>query len=68
MGGMAARRTVKSDVLWLRRFLRFHHLRHPRTMGKVVVEVFLTCLAVEREVSAWHESTQTPKRSGPGSG
>ena len=25
-----ARRTVDIDVQWLRRFLRFHQLRHPR--------------------------------------
>ena len=28
-----ARRTVKTYEQWLRRFLRFHHLRHPREMG-----------------------------------
>ncbi|SBO44700.1 phage integrase N-terminal SAM-like domain-containing protein [Cyanobium sp. NIES-981] len=28
-----ARRTVKTYELWLRRFLRFHNLRHPREMG-----------------------------------
>ena len=27
------RRTVKTYEQWLRRFLRFHHLRHPREMG-----------------------------------
>ncbi|MEA5417278.1 integron integrase [Synechococcus sp. BA-132 BA5] len=47
-----ARRTVKSYVLWLRRFLRFHGLRHPRTMGSAEVEAFLTHLAVEGQVSA----------------
>ena len=28
-----ARCTVKTYEQWLRRFLRFHHLRHPREMG-----------------------------------
>ena len=30
-----ARRTVKTYEQWLRRFLRFHQLRHPREMGSV---------------------------------
>lgn len=30
-----ARRTVSSYEHWLRRFLRFHRMRHPRTMGKL---------------------------------
>jgi hypothetical protein len=28
-----ARRTVATYEQWLRRFLRFHQLRHPREMG-----------------------------------
>jgi len=31
---------------WLRRLLRFHHLRHPREMGSVEVKAFLCHLAV----------------------
>ena len=37
---------------WLRRFLRFHQLRHPREMGSEEVNAFLTHLAVEGQVSA----------------
>ena len=37
---------------WLRRFLRFHQLRHPREMGSAEVNAFLTHLAVEGQVSA----------------
>ena len=37
---------------WLRRFLRFHQLRHPREMGSEDVNAFLTHLAVEGQVSA----------------
>lgn len=33
-----ARRTVKSPVLWLRRYLRFDGLRHLRRMGSTEVE------------------------------
>jgi site-specific recombinase XerD len=47
-----ARRTVKTYEQWLRRFLRFHHLRHPRQMGREEVNTFLTHLAVELQVSA----------------
>ncbi len=47
-----ARRTVKAYEQWLRRFLRFHGLRHPREMGSAEVNAFLTHLAVEEQVSA----------------
>jgi integron integrase len=47
-----ARRTVATYEQWLRRFLRFHQLRHPREMGSAEVNAFLTHLAVELQVSA----------------
>ncbi len=47
-----ARRTVKTYELWLRRFLRFHGMRHPRDMGSAEVNAFLTHLAVDLKVSA----------------
>lgn len=47
-----ARRTVDTYVQWLRRYLRFHQLRHPREMGSAEVNAFLTHLAVEGQVSA----------------
>ena len=47
-----ARRTVKTYEQWLRRFLRFHYLRHPREMGSPEVNAFLSHLAVEEQVSA----------------
>jgi integron integrase len=47
-----AQRTVSTYEQWLRRFLRFHHLRHPREMGSEEVNAFLTHLAVELQVSA----------------
>lgn len=47
-----ARRTVKAYEQWLRRFLRFHGLRHPREMGSAEVNAFLTHLAVVEKVSA----------------
>ncbi len=45
-------RTEKSYVHWIRRYVRFHNRRHPRDLGKVEIEAFLTQLAVDRKVSA----------------
>jgi site-specific recombinase XerD len=47
-----ARRTVNTYEQWLRRFLRLHGLRHPRQMGSVEVNAFLSHLAVDLQVSA----------------
>ncbi len=49
-------RTEQAYVYWIRFFIRFSGRRHPRDMGKVEVERFLSWLANEREVSA---GTQT---------
>ena len=46
-----ARRTVQTYEQWLRRFLRFHSLRHPREMGSAEVNAFLSHLAVDLNVS-----------------
>ncbi len=45
-------RTEESYLLWMKRFLRFHGMRHPRELGPEHVESFLTHLAVECNVSA----------------
>jgi integron integrase len=39
-------------VYWVRWFIRFHELKHPRDMGSAEVEAFLRYLATERKVSA----------------
>jgi integrase len=44
-------RTEQAYLFWVRRFIRFHHLRHPRLMGSTEVEAFLTHLATERHVA-----------------
>jgi integron integrase len=44
-------RTEQTYVSWVRFFVHFHGLRHPRDMGKAEVEAFLTMLATERKVS-----------------
>ncbi len=51
-----SRRTEQAYCLWVRRFVYFHHLRHPQEMGAPEINAFLTHLAVEGKVSA---STQT---------
>ena len=53
---MRARRyslkTEKAYVHWVRRYIFFHKLRHPKDMGPVEVTAFLNHLANERRVSA----------------
>ena len=44
-------RTEQQYVYWVRAFVRFHALRHPREMGAPEVEQFLSWLAVERKVA-----------------
>lgn len=44
-------RTEQAYVSWVRHFVHFHSLRHPREMGQAEVEAFLTMLATERKVS-----------------
>jgi integrase len=44
--------TEKLYVYWVRFFIRWHGLKHPRDMGAKEVEGFLTMLATERKVSA----------------
>jgi len=44
--------TEKTYIHWIKRFIFFHHKRHPAEMGKGEVEQFLTSLAVDRHVSA----------------
>jgi integron integrase len=47
-----ALRTEHAYLQWMRRYVRFHGLKHPREMGSQEVEAFLTHLAVEAKVSA----------------
>ena len=45
-------RTESAYVRWVRRYVRFHRLRHPRELGEREVIAFLTALAVRGRVSA----------------
>lgn len=53
-------RTEQTYLDWVRRYIRFHGLRHPRELGAEAVEAFLTHLAVRRNVAA---STQNQAKS-----
>jgi integrase len=45
-------RTEDCYVDWVTRFVRFHCLRHPNTMGAAEIEMFLSDLAVRGHVSS----------------
>jgi integron integrase len=45
-------RTERAYLDWIRRFILFHHKRHPSHLGRPEVEAFLTDLAVTQHVAA----------------
>jgi hypothetical protein len=45
-------RTERAYLEWIKRFIRFHGLKHPASMGAQEVEQFLSHLAVEGKVAA----------------
>lgn len=45
-------RTERVYLAWIKRYVRYHGLRHPLDLGEREVSAFLTHLAVERGVSA----------------
>ena len=47
-----SRRTESAYVDWIRRYIIFHHKRHPSDMRAPEIAAFLTWLATERRVSA----------------
>ncbi len=51
-----SRRTEQAYCLWVRRYIRFHGLRHPADMAEPEINAFVTHLAVAEHVSA---STQS---------
>jgi integron integrase len=46
-----SRRTEQAYLSWIRRFVRFHRLRHPKEMGEAEVLAFLTDLTARGRVS-----------------
>ena len=47
-----SRRTEVAYVAWIRRYIGFHQLAHPSTLGAPDISTFLTWLATKRQVSA----------------
>jgi integron integrase len=47
-----SRRTEEAYLDWIKRFILFHHKRHPKEMGLPEIEAFLTHLAVHENVAA----------------
>jgi site-specific recombinase XerD len=45
-------RTEQSYVHWIKRYIIYHHKRHPSEMGETEIQKFLTHLAVEKNVAA----------------
>jgi len=45
-------RTEEAYLAWVRRFIRFCGMRHPRALGPSDVTRFLSSLAVDAQVSA----------------
>jgi integron integrase len=54
-------RTEQAYLAWARRYIYFHHVRHPAEMAEPEINAFLTHLAVADKVSA---STQTQALAG----
>jgi hypothetical protein len=52
-------RTEEAYVGWVRRFIRAHDQRHPRTLGTREVGAFLTLLATRDRVSASTQNSST---------
>jgi integron integrase len=47
-----SRRTESTYVHWIRRFIVFHHKKHPNAMGAAEITAFLSWLATSQHVSA----------------
>jgi integron integrase len=45
-------RTEQTYILWVKRFIHFHKVRHPAEMAETEINAFLTHLAVKKKVSA----------------
>jgi integron integrase len=47
-----SRRTEQTYCLWVKRFIFFHHVRHPADMAEPEINAFLTHLAIKKKVAA----------------
>jgi hypothetical protein len=59
-----AYRIERTYTGWIKRFILFHDKKHPGEMGELEVEVFLTWLAVERNVAKSTQKRNTPALHG----
>lgn len=57
-------RTEQTYVHWIERYIRFHGVRHPNTLGAPEVEAFLTHPAVEGRVAASTRNQALPAARG----
>jgi hypothetical protein len=46
-------RTEQAYCLWVKRFITFHHLRHPAEMVEREINAFLAHLAIEESHASW---------------
>ena len=45
-------RTEKTYSSWIKRYIKFHNMTHPKLMGKLEIEQYLTFLATKQQVAA----------------
>ena len=45
-------RTEKTYIYWIKAYLQFYSLQHPRELGASQIEALLTHLAIDRKVNA----------------
>src|SRR3989304_2431438 len=61
-----SRRTEKTYVAWICRYIFFHGKRHPAEMGAAEISRFLTSLAVDGNVVASTHNQRSGTRTGCG--
>ena len=46
-------RTEQAYVSWIKRYIHFHNMKHPKDMGEMEIEEFLTDLAASKINMLW---------------
>jgi len=57
--------TEKSYISWILKYIRFHDKKHPKVKGKREIEVYLSHLAINRNVSASKPKRKLDELDGP---
>jgi len=52
-------RTEKSYIAWIKRYIYFHNVQHPKDLSETHVMQFINSLAAERHVSSSTQSLDT---------